>query len=170
MYAVLAIFALTQGRDLLYPIHAVQALMSGPRVLPDYPRNTLDGAQLSDFLMGPLYFSIPALAVGMFTAWVLQRPKRRQSPEGSWMKAAAVPAVTMTAVLFVVLVLGLGFEEAPDNVQRVSTGYGVRQLGLAAWVTSHVVYAVLLVLLIGPLTRVTATLGKRRPQLSLRHK
>ena len=38
------------------------------------------------------------------------------------------------------LVVQLGFNEASPQAQRLSSGYGIRQLGMSAWVTALVVY------------------------------
>jgi len=70
--------------------------------------------------------------------------------------AAAVAAVAVTTVLFVFFIVILGFRAAPPSVQRVSTGYGIRALGLEVWAFAHVVYALLLVAALGPATRVSA--------------
>lgn len=156
MYAVLAVFALGQGRDVTYPLHAVHALLAGRRVLPDHP-DSLYGAQLTDLFFGPLYFFLPAAAVGLFTAY---RVGRRGAPS-SWF-AAVVPAAAATAVFFVLFVLIVALPEASRSMQRVSTGYGIRELGIVAWVVAHLVYVALLVALLGPLTRASAAVSRRR--------
>lgn len=160
MYVTLAAVAIAQGRGVTYPLHAVQALMSGARVLPDYPRHALYEPQALDLVMAPIYFFVPAIAVGVATAWWLGRRARRGVPDHRW--SAAAPAVALTALLFVAFVVGIGFREVSPVAQRVSSGFGVRELGLAAWVTGHVVYAVLLTSLIGPVTRLVVARRTRR--------
>lgn len=163
MYATLAAFALAQGRGLGYPLHAVQALMSGARVLPDYPRGNLVEPQATDAVMGPFYFFLPALLVGALTAWWIGRRARTGIVEG-WPTVAVGPAVVLTVAFFVVFVLVIGFREATPVAQRVSSGYGVRELGLAAWLSAHLVYALVLVAVTGPLTRWASALGSREPR------
>ena len=41
---------------------------------------------------------------------------------------------------------------------------GVRELGLAAWLSAHLAYALVLVVAIGPLTKRAAALGRREPR------
>lgn len=163
MYATLAAFAVGQGRGLGYPLHAVQALMSGARVLPDYPRGNLFEPQATDAVMGPLYFFLPALLVGALTAWWVGR-RARTGIVARWATVAVGPAAVLTLAFFVVFVLVIGFHEATPVAQRVSSGFGVRELGLAAWLSAHLAYALVLVAAIGPLTKRAAALGRREPR------
>jgi hypothetical protein len=163
MYATLAAFAVAQGRGLGYPLHAVQALMSGARVLPDYPRGNLVEPQATDAVMGPFYFFLPALLVGALTAWWIGR-RARTGVVDRWPTVAVGPAVVLTVAFFVAFVLVIGFREATPVAQRVSSGYGVRELGLAAWLSAHLVYALVLVAVTGPLTTWTSALGSREPR------
>lgn len=159
LYAVLAVVALVQGRDLAYPFHAVHALMSGARVLPDYPRGSLGGPQALDIVLGPLYFFLPALLVGAVTAWWLRRSARGGPTRRSPQVQAAVVAGLLTALFYVLFVLVLGLREAAPSEQRISSGYGIRELGALAWAGGHLVYVVLVVALLEPLTRRVAALG-----------
>jgi hypothetical protein len=63
----------------------------------------------------------------------------------------------VTVALFAVLVLLLGFREVDPQLQRISSGYGVRELGAAAWLLGHVAYAAVLVLGLGHVTRLVST-------------
>lgn len=165
MYAALAVAALVQGRSALYPLYAVHAMMSGRRVLPDYPYATVRGPQPLDYLVAPLYFLAPAMAVALLTGWWLARhnPDLRLP---SW-RAALVPAAVGTAVGFVLLVGVLGYWELPDRQQRTSSGFGVRALGMTAWVTAHVVYVAVLAAVLPWVTRAVAT-ERRRSTTALR--
>jgi hypothetical protein len=58
-------------------------------------------------------------------------------------------------------VLLLGYREAPAPVQKISSGYGVRQLGLSAWIIGHLVYAAVFVALLDPVARL-ANAARRR--------
>jgi hypothetical protein len=159
MYLTLAAFALAGGRTALYPFQAVQALMSGRRVLPDYPIPSVRGPQSLDYFFGPLYFLLPALVVAVVAArWVCRRRPADWLP--GWRSVLPAALVT-TTVAFAVLVLALGFWEASGRQQRTSSGYGVRQLGLVAWTLAHLVYAGLLAGLLGPATRLLATTRRR---------
>ena len=162
MYAVLAAIAVAGGRSALYPFHAVQAMMSGRRVLPDYPIPSVRGPQSFDHFFGPLYFILPALLVAVLTArWASRRRSEDEVPD----RRAVLPvALATTAGAFVVLVLGLAFWEASGIQQRTSSGYGVRQLGLVAWVVAHLVYAALLTALLPTITRWVATPRRRAPR------
>lgn len=147
MYVVLAAFSVFQGRDAAYPFHAVQALMSGARVLPDHPREDLVGPLLHDMVLGPIYFFLPAVVVGALVAALSgRRTDRGKSP-------ALLPlTLVVTAATFCLTVLALGFQQTGITAQRTSTGYGVRELGLVAWVVGHVAYAALFAGLLGPVT------------------
>lgn len=163
MYVVLAAVAVAQGRSATYPFAAVQALMSGARVLPDSA--TLYGARATDVILGPVYFFVPAIAAGVFIASRVARRSARGEPPRSLVAAAAVPAFAVTAAFFLLFIVVLGFREAAPNVQRISSGAGVRALGVGAWIAAHVVYAVLVTVLLAPVTeaanRVTAASPRR---------
>lgn len=150
MYTTLAGFALAQGRGAAYPLWAVSALMSGKRVLPDHPVPALHGAAAHDLATAPVVFLLPAVLVGLFTA--ARAARRSGATAGAARRAAVRPATAATAVLFVVLVLGVGFQEAPQHIQRFSSGYGVRQLGLLAWSLAHLAYVAVVVTTLRPLT------------------
>ncbi len=159
MFVVLGLIASGQGRGFWYPLHAVQALMSGRRVLPDN-RGVLRGASPLDVVTGPALFLLPAVAVGLATAWWLSRRARtRTSPDPLWVTVAV--AAVLTAVPLVI-VLGLGFRVSPEGVQRMSSGKGVRLLGLGAWIAAHAVYLTVLVAILAPLTRAGSDLVARR--------
>lgn len=157
MYAVLAVAAIGQGRGASYPLHAVHALLAGKRVLPDHPAGSLYGPQAFDWFFAPLYFFLPALALGLFTAY---RVARRGATANPW-RAAAVPAAAGTALFFIVFVVIVALPEATPSMQRSSSGHGVRALGVLAWGVAHLVYLALLVVLLGPLTRASAHLRRR---------
>ncbi len=159
MFVTLAVVSLAKGRDFWYPLHAVQALMSGRRVLPE-ARGTLRGDSAVDVVVAPILFLLPAIVVGVATAWWMRRRARvRTAPEPWWV--VALVAAVLTGVAFVVFVVILGFRVASPGVQRSSTGYGVRQLGLAAWIAGHLVYVVVLVAVLEPLTRAVSGFGSR---------
>ncbi len=164
MFLVLAAF-LARSRGFWYPLHAVQALISGRRVLPE-SRGPLRGTSPADFVVAPLLFLLPALAVGLAVAWWLGRRTPGRTTQESLWRVAAVAAVP-TAVLFGLLVGVLGFREAADSVQRISSGVGVRRVGLAAWIVAHVVYVAVLAAVLGPVQRIALGLrarrGRRRP-------
>jgi hypothetical protein len=146
MYAVLAAVALAQGRGWLYPAYAVEAMMTGRRVLPDHPVPTLYGRQPADLVLGPVLFLLPAVLVALAVSWwVGRRPRHSVGPSDAGRSrvrphAVLAPAGVLTAGMFVVVVLLLGFHESSSAVQRLSSGYGVRQLGVAAWLAAHVLY------------------------------
>jgi hypothetical protein len=175
MYVALAVAALTQGRSALYPAYAVHALMTGGRVLPDHPNPSLEGRHPADLLVGPLLFLLPAVVVAVLVSWWLGRPggARRDARRGHrtpGMRAVLAPAVVLTGVLYVVLVQLLGFQESGKGVQRVSSGYGVRQLGVSAWLLAHAVYLAVLVLVLPSAVAVVsrARQRRRRPATHLR--
>ena len=60
MFLVLAAFAVSQGRGIAYPLRAVQAMVSGRRVIPDHPVGSVRSTQVLDFLAAPAAFLIPA--------------------------------------------------------------------------------------------------------------
>ena len=168
MYTALAAVAVSQGRGLSYPAYAVQAMLSGRRVLPDHPVATLAGRRAGDLVAAPVMFFLPAMLTALLVTWWVGR---RLGPERPAPRAVdvALPAVVLTAVLLVVLVLLLGFRTAEPAVQRVSSGYGVRQLGLAAWLVGHALYAAVLTLALGPTVRSVAALRRsRRAHVRLR--
>ena len=76
---------------------------------------------------------------------------------GGACRSVAPAAFVTTFSLFVVLVLAVGYQEAGAPLQRISSGYGVRALGLPAWVVGHLAFATLLTLCLGPITRVVST-------------
>lgn len=155
MYVVLAAFAVSQGRGLAYPFRAVQAMVSGRRVIPDHPVGSVRSTQVLDFLVAPVAFLTPALVVALATLWWVTRWRDADlSP-----RAVAAPAVVVTVALFAVLVLLVGYREVDPQLQRVSSGYGVRALGLPAWLLGHAVYAAVL---IQGLERVTRLVSTRR--------
>jgi len=153
MYVVLAAFAVSQGRGIGYPFRAVQAMVSGRRVIPDHPVGSVRGTQVLDFLVAPAAFITPALVAALATLWwVTRRRDADLSP-----RAVVAPAVVVTVALFAVLVLLLGYREVDPQLQRISSGYGVRELGLAAWLLGHTLYAAVLVLGLEPVTRLVST-------------
>jgi hypothetical protein len=153
MYAVLAGFAAAHDSGLAYPFRAVQAMISGRRVMPDHPVGSVRGTQVLDFVVAPVAFLTPALVAALATLWWVSR--RRDADLSP--RAVIVPAVVVTVALFAVLVLLLGFREADPQLQRISSGYGVRELGLPAWLLGHAVYAAVLTLGIGHITRLVST-------------
>jgi len=160
MYVVLAAFSLAQGRGAAYPFQAVQALMSGARVLPDHPRDNLVGPTVYDVVLGPFYFFLPAVAVGVLVAmWSGRRSDRGRRP------ALVLLTLAVTTVTFCITVLALGFQQSGLAAQRSSTGYGVRELGLLSWVAGHVAYAALFAGLLGP---VTSWIGSRKARRARR--
>lgn len=163
MYVVLVTVAAWRDLGLAYPLHAVQALMSGARVLPDYPHQVWVRSQNTDAIVGPLCFFLPAVVVGMVTAWRAGRPGTRAPLRPLRVARTAVP---VTAALFVVFVVLIAGHEAPLAVQRFSSGAGVRELGLTAWAVSHVAYAVVLVGLLAPVTRLAAGSKHHFPAVS----
>ena len=160
MYVVLTAFSLSQGRGAAYPFQAVQALMSGARVLPDHPRESLIGPTNYDAVLGPFYFFLPAVVVGVLVAtWSGRRSDSGRRP-------ALVPlTLAVTAVTFCLTVLVLGFQQTELAAQRSSTGYGVRELGMLAWVVAHVAYAALFA---GLLLPVAAWIRHRKTRRSRR--
>ena len=153
MYAVLAGFAVAQGHGLAYPFRAVQAMISGRRVIPDHPVGSVRSTQVLDYLVAPTAFLVPALAAALATLWWLTR--RRDADLSP--RAVAAPAFVVTFALFAVLVLLLGYREVDPHLQRISSGYGVRSLGLPAWVVAHTVFAAVLTLGLERLTRLAST-------------
>ncbi len=168
MFVVLAVVAVAQGRPVMYPAYAVQAMLSGRRVLPDHPVATLADRRASDVVLGPVLFLVPAVIVALLVMWWLGR-RATGRPAAPVARQVAAPAAVLTGALFVLTVLALGFEESSPAVQRISSGYGVRQLGLTAWLVGHAVYAVLLTLLLGPAVRAVAFVRRdRTPAVALR--
>ncbi len=162
MFGLLAAVSVAQSRPFSYPFNAVQALMSGRRVLPEV-RGPLRGASPADVIVGPVLFLLPAIAVGLVvTWWMLRRSRSRNTPD-AWWTVAVVTAVP-TLALFLLLVVALGFGRAEPPVQRMSSGQGVRELGLGAWIAAHLVYVAALVAVSGPLQRATEALRRRRTE------
>jgi hypothetical protein len=172
MYLVMAAAAVTQGRSALYPAYAVQAMLSGRRVLPDHPVTSLYGRHAADAIVGPVAFLLPALAVAVAVVWWLGRRRARTAGDGDPAPGTMVvllPTALVTAVLFLVLVVILGFHESDRAVQRFSSGFGVRQLGMGAWLVAHVVYATVFTIVLGPTTGLLNRLRRsRRPLEELR--
>jgi hypothetical protein len=164
LYSWLAVAAVRDGLGLEYPLRAVHALMSGPRVLPDYPRGSLGGAEAFDPVSAPLMFIVPALVVSLVTAVLVGRsPVGRDSPE-----TVLVISALLTGLAFVVLVLLFGFRVADPQVQRISTGYGLRQLGRPAWAGAHLAYVAVLTVCLQPVTRwITRRRADSRPSRPL---
>jgi hypothetical protein len=161
LYAAMAVAALSQGLGAGYPLHAVQALLSGARVLPDYPRPTLYGAKGLDVVTGPVDFLMPAIGVGaVVSVWAARRLAAGRSRRATT-SLVLVPTLVVTVAVFCLTVLLLGYREAPAPVQKISSGYGVRQLGLWAWVIGHLVYASVFVALLDPVARL-ANAARRR--------
>lgn len=159
MYAVLAVAAVVQGRGASYPFHAVHAMMSGGRVLPEDPGRGTGQPQVQDALVGPVLFLLPALLVGVFSAaWAARRAESALAMS----RVAALPAAVLTLAFFLVFVLLLGFRPSSPEVQRVSSGYGVRQLGVTAWAVGHVVYLAVALGVLAPLTRALDAWRRRR--------
>jgi hypothetical protein len=152
MYGVMAVAAVAQGLGAAYPLWAVQGLMSGARVIPDHPRQSLVAPIPTDWVTGPLYFLLPAVLVGLLTGWAAARVRRRRADEPSRAGAVAV-ALPVTALLFLLFVVVLGFRDVEVTAQRATSGYGVQSLGMAAWVVGHVAYVVALLGLLAPVTR-----------------
>lgn len=148
------------SRGFWYPLHAVQALMSGRRVLPE-SRGALRGASPSDLVVGPVLFLLPALVVGVGVAWWVGRRAGGRTGAEAW-RTVVVSAVIATLALFGLLVVVLGLREAADPVQRMSSGQGVRNIGLGAWIAGHAVYLAVLVAVFGPLRRGASALHGRR--------
>jgi hypothetical protein len=153
MFLVLAAFAVGQGRGPSYPLRAVQGMISGRRVIPDHPVGSVRDLSVLDHLVGPASFVFPALVAALATLWWVVR---RHGGDDSARSVAPAAFVT-TCSLFVVLVLAVGYQEAGAPLQRISSGYGVRALGLPAWVVGHLAFATLLTLCLGPITRVVST-------------
>jgi hypothetical protein len=160
MYLVMAVTALAKGLGAAYPLWAVQGLMSGARVIPDHPRQSLVAPIPTDWVTGPLYFLLPAVLVGVLTAWVSSHGGRRAGAPTP--VVALVVAASATAALFLLLVVELGFRDVALTAQRATSGYGIQALGMTAWAVAHVVYVALLVALLAPVHRLTALL-RRRP-------
>ena len=153
MFLVLAAFAASQGRGIAYPVRAVQAMVSGRRVIPDHPVSSVRDLSVLDHLVGPASFLTPALLAALATLWwVVRRRRGDMSP-----RMVVAAAFVSTWSLFVVLVLAIGYQEADPGLQRISSGYGVRALGLTAWVVGHLAYATVLTLCLGPVTRMVST-------------
>jgi hypothetical protein len=161
MFLTLAGFALSQGRGFTYPLHAVQGLMSGRRVIPDHPNPMLKGERLVDGIFGPLWFSIPALVVAGLVAWWVTRAGRRRG-EAYRPLHVVLPAVVIVTAAFFLFVVALGYQQVDLHSQRFSSGWGVRALGMPAWITAHAVYAAALTLLLGPAVRFAAHLRENR--------
>jgi hypothetical protein len=162
MFVVLAAFALSQGRGVLYPVHAVHGLMSGARVIPDHPRQGLVETRLPDVVMAPLYFLAPAVLVGVLTAlWLTRRGRRQVRPD----VASVGFAVLVATALFLLLVVVIGFRETSGVAQRSSSGYGVQELGTVAWVSGHAAYVLLLIALLAPATRIAMSIRRGRPEV-----
>jgi hypothetical protein len=173
MYAVLAGTAVALGRSVLYPAYAVEAMMTGRRVLPDHPVPTLDGRHPADLLLGPAMFLLPAVAVAVLLTWWTGRAPRGRGASGHVPRPlsplAVLPvALALTAVLFVLLVLLLGFHESRPAVQRLSSGYGVRQLGVWAWLVAHAVYVAVLSLVLRPANGAVARARRHRRHPAVR--
>ena len=139
MYLTLAVFAVSQGRGLGYPLHAVHALMSGRRVLPDHPIPSLKDGYFYDWFAATLDFLAPAVAIALVVTWWTSRRARRQPPERMRSTTALLPAALVSGALFLLLIVLVGFSEASPQAQRLSSGYGIRQLAMSAWVTALVV-------------------------------
>ncbi len=160
MFTVLAAFAIEQGRGFLYPLHAVHALMSGARVLPDYPRKVFAGGQVQDVISAPLFFFGPAVVIGVAIGWWVGHRARGGRPLTR--VALLVMIATVSAASLILLVFVVGFRELPPANQRLSSGYGIRQLGVGAWLLGDAAYIAVMVFLVGPLTRAAPLLGRRR--------
>jgi ABC-type Fe3+ transport system permease subunit len=77
---------------------------------------------------------------------------------------AALVATLLATAFFLVLVVTIGFRETTGVAQKSSSGYGVQELGAVAWVSGHLVYVLLLIVLIAPATRVALSLRRRRQE------
>jgi hypothetical protein len=161
MYVVMAVAAVAQGLGAAYPLWAVQGLMSGARVIPDHPRQSLVAPIATDWVTGPIYFLLPAVLVGLLTGWAATRAPRRPADEPSRAVAVAV-ALPVTVLLFLLFVVALGFRDVAVTAQRATSGYGVQSLGMAAWVVGHVAYLAVLVGLLAPVMRLTRRLSTRQ--------
>ncbi len=159
MFLVLGVLG-AGSRGFWYPLHAVQALMSGRRVLPE-SRGALRGASPADVVVAPVLFLLPALVVGIGVAWWVGRRAGGRTRAEAW-RTVVVAAVVATLALFFLLVVVLGFREAADPVQRMSSGRGVRNIGLGAWIAAHAVYVAVLVAVLGPLQRAASAMHGRR--------
>jgi hypothetical protein len=159
MYAVLAAVSVFSGRGLTYPFAAVHALMSGAHVLPDYPRPTLRSDSVLSPVVGPILFLLPAVVVGLAAVhWA-----RRLHPQSATARIRpldVVLPVTILAVLsFCAFVLVLGFQVSSPATQRFSSGFGIRQLGLTAWIVGHLAYVAVFSALIAPVDRFATALN-----------
>jgi hypothetical protein len=161
MFLTLAAFALSQGRGFAYPLHAVQGLMSGRRVIPDHPNPMLKGDRIVDWIFGPVWFVAPALIVATIVAWWVTRAGRRRG-EAYRPRHVVLPAVIVVTAAFFLFVVVLGYQQVDLHAQRFSSGWGVRALGMPAWITAHVAYAATLTLLLGPAVRFAAHLRENR--------
>lgn len=150
MYAVLAGVALSQGRGPSYPFAAVHALLSGKRVLPVHPRPDRAVGQLLDLSIGPMYFFLPAVCLGVVVAI---RIRRLGAGDGrrDWAVAAARTAAVASALMFVAAILAVAGTEVA-RIQRFSSGNRIRQLGLPAWLLAHATYVGVVAATIRPLT------------------
>ena len=122
MYVTLAAFAVTQGRGPGYPLSAVQALMSGRRVLPDHPGPVLKEGYFYDWFVATLSFLVPAVGAALVVTWWMTR-RARGRPDG-WARPATalLPVAVVSGALFLLLVVRLGFDELSPHVQRVTSG------------------------------------------------
>jgi hypothetical protein len=161
MFLTLAGFALSQGRGFTYPLDAVQALMSGRRVLSDHPNPMIQADRISDWLFGPVWFTAPALLVAGIVAWWVTRAGRRRG-EAYRPQHVVLPALVVVTAAFFLFVVLLGYQQVDMHAQRFSSGWGVRALGIPAWVTAHAVYAATFTLLLGPAVRFAAHLRENR--------
>ena len=160
MFLTLAMFAVGKGDGFWYPLKAVHAMMSGRRVLPEF-RRSVYGSQSLDFVIEPVFFLIPAVTVGLMTAALMLRRARARGSSAPWWMAAPTAAI-LTVAFFVVFIVVLGYNEAVPSVQRNSSGQGVRELGLLAWIVAHIVYTALLVALLDPVARAISAFRNRR--------
>lgn len=159
MFVTLGLFSIGMGGAFWYPLKAVHAMMSGRRVLPNF-RGALYGSQPQDYVVEPVLFLIPALAVGIATAALMRRRARSTGASGPWWMAAPTAAI-LTAVLFVVFIAVLGYAKVAPSTQRISSGQGIRELGLTAWIVAHLVYVGVLVVLLEPIARALRAFSNR---------
>ncbi len=159
MFVTLGLFSIGMGGAFWYPLKAVHAMMSGRRVLPNF-RGALYGSQPQDYIVEPILFLIPALAVGIATAAFMRRRARSTDASGPWWMAAPTAAI-LTAVFFIVFIAVLGYAKVGPSTQRISSGQGIRELGLTAWIVAHVVYTAVLVALMEPIARALRAFSNR---------
>jgi hypothetical protein len=145
-------------------------MLSGWRVLPDAPTRGTASASPFDWLVAGFAVLAPALVVALVVHWWTGRRPTGAAAVSSFTPArVAAPAVVVTGILYVALVLVLGMRTADPSVQRISSGMGVRHLGVLVWGAAHLAFLAAFTSAAGPLSNwLAARAAARRPARGLR--